>query len=201
MALCHDFPDIAECPYLLKLDAGRYHVRFGPEVGDFPANGFSGLGYVLQLLAKPYQWIEALDLVGCEVTFARDGKWLAQFRCDAAGLEKYLRQFEALDEQLAEAQKHHDLATVEKRQLAMEQLLVALGCTDDLDTRGSPVKKLDRACPAMKARERVRAALGRALTRVGKSMPAFAEHIRNSVQTAGTAFMYNPPRPAPDWEC
>ena len=145
-----------------------------------------GLHDLAALLARPGEDIHVLDLAGSAIR-GRDSTMPV---LDARARSEFKRRITDLDEDLAEAQTHHDLARVERveseRQALLDELRRATGLADK--DRGLGPSTVERARKAVTAR--LRDTIGR----IEAALPELGSHLDRSIVT-GTYCRYQPAEP------
>lgn len=164
-----------------------------------------GLGDVARLLAAPGQEVLAAELLAAGQGVPAAGS-LTRGAAEQHGLSvigaargepilddrahrEYRRRLAELQQEVDEAEGHHDLARAEKARLEMEFITDQL--TSSLGLRGRPRRSGDVAERARKAvTQRVRAAI----QRLDRDHPELGRHLDRSIRT-GTYCSYTPERP------
>jgi hypothetical protein len=151
-----------------------------------------GLRDLAHLLARPGQDVHVLDLVnpdGVERALPRAAGDLGDL-LDARARAEYRRRVAELDDEIAEAQRDHDLERAHaERDFIAAELSAALGLG------GRPRRSGD---PAERARKAVTGRIRLTIGRLGSEHPELARHLTNAVRT-GTYCAYRP-ESAVDWE-
>jgi hypothetical protein len=174
--------------HLIRLVGGIWHIRFGTEAGDYPANGNRAITWLAMLLEKPNRLLSVADLSGDP-----DGKLAA----DAA-----LRDMSQDDREALAAKK--------RRLREIDDIIEATGGSESLQNeyvrlldavKGSATtKKLasklrrDHANIATQLRNFMRR-----LKDNPHGMPQLVGHLRASLKLELPDFGYFPPAPTPPW--
>jgi hypothetical protein len=153
-----------------------------------------GLGDLARLLAAPGVEIHVLDLAGAPgargepVQQALASGDLGEL-LDARARAEYRRRLAELDDDLADAERCHDLARAERATL--ERDLIASELAAAVGLGGRPRRGGD---PAERARKAVTGRIRLTIGRIGDDNPELARHLTNAVRT-GTFCTYQPERP------
>jgi len=146
---------------------------------------FKGLWHLRELVSRPGEPIPALSLVaaqGDEPLLVGD----AGPQLDREALRQYRKRLADLDEELEEAEVHHDVARHAKRSAEREALLGELTRATGLGGRprrtGSPTEK---------ARLNVTRTLRHAIAYFSTTVPDLAAHLDESIVT-GVSCCYEP---------
>jgi hypothetical protein len=150
-----------------------------------------GLVDIAWLLAHPGQAISAVELIAAQA----DGL----LPCGDGGevLDKKARhevreQLRSLDEDLAEAERAHDLGLIEKLNVERDALVTASAAALGLAGRA---RRLDDSTE--RARKAVAARIKNSIQAIAWAHPALGAHLERSVDT-GNLCVYRPERPV-DW--
>jgi len=112
---------------------------------------------------------------------------------DSQARTAYKQRLEDAQEELAEAERHHDLGRISKLQTEIDFLLHELG---------SAYGVRRQAAQGTAARERVRQAVTKnlraSINKIAKAHAAFGTHLRNAIKT-GLFCSYHPETPT-SWE-
>jgi hypothetical protein len=154
-----------------------------------------GLRDLAHLLARPGQDVHVLDLVnpdGVERALPRAAGDLGDL-LDARARAEYRRRVAELDDEIAEAERDHDLGRAERAHA--ERDFIAAELSAALGLGGRPRRSGD---PAERARKAVTGRIRLTIGRLGSEHPELARHLTNAVRT-GTYCAYRP-ESAVDWE-
>ena len=144
-----------------------------------------GYRYVARLLERPDQEFHAADLVRMEAGSDQPGPLDRGIPVlDDAAKAAYRRRLDDIDEDIADARSHNDIARAELAERDREYLIEELKRATGLGGRDRVV--LD---DAERARVSVTRSIRYSLARLAESSPAVAEHLRQHVQT-GTFCRY-----------
>jgi hypothetical protein len=145
-----------------------------------------GLHDLAALLAHPRTDLSALSLAGGELA-ARAHAGRAELTADSTALLAYRRRLAELDDELAGARAHADLAHRQRATDEREQLLAELRrlTRPDGSARGLANSAAERARKAVTARIRD------AIRRITEAHPELGTHLDRTVRT-GTACRYEP---------
>jgi hypothetical protein len=162
--------------------------------GDFWRLQFAGISLQLldmkgfhdlaQLMARPHQPIHCLDLAGRSSDAAG-----ADAVVDARARQELTERAKSLQEEIAEAEEHHDSGRAERLSGELDQVVETLSQAFGL--AGKPRRlgsAVERARTAVTWR--IRSAVRKALN----VHPAWGRHLENAVRT-GTTCMYAPEKP------
>ena len=145
-----------------------------------------GLHDLAVLLAHPGEDISVLDLAGSAIR----GSDSTSPVLDAQARAEFRRRITDLDEELAEAQAHHDLGLIERVETEREALLAELrratGQTGK--DRGLGPRTVERARKAVTAR------LRDTIRRIDAALPDLGTHLDRSIVT-GNYCRYQPTEP------
>ncbi|HUP70071.1 MAG TPA: AAA family ATPase [Acidimicrobiales bacterium] len=145
-----------------------------------------GLHDLAALLARPGEDIHVLDLAGSAIR----GSDSSVPVLDARARAEFKRRITDLDEDLAEAQAHHDLGWVERveseREALLDELRRATGHAGK--DRGLGPSTVERARKAVTAR------LRDTISRIEAALPELGSHLDRSIVT-GTYCRYQPAEP------
>jgi hypothetical protein len=112
---------------------------------------------------------------------------------DSQARAAYKQRLEDAQEELAEAERHHDLGRIQALQTEIDFLLYELG---------SAYGVRRQAAQGIAARERVRQAVTKnirtSINKIAKAHAALGTHLRNAIKT-GLFCSYNPETPT-NWE-
>jgi hypothetical protein len=197
-----------------KLDGNVWHVRFDGKEGRF--SDTVGMQYIRRLLMQPNKSIRAADLAG--VNEKLKARYPHAERCgggkpealpagesrqeilDPKAKDDFRNRLAEVKAELEEAREYNDLGRIEPLQLEEQQIIDEL--KRKLDLRGRS-RRLGPAGKDEKARTAVWQALHRAykcLVDASPSMKPLVEHLRASIRTERTSYIYRPDGEVPDWE-
>jgi hypothetical protein len=145
-----------------------------------------GLHDLADLLAHPGTDLSALTLAGGEVSH-RAHSGAAELILDRAALLAYRRRLAQLDDELATAQAHSDLARQQSASDEREQILLELRRA----TRPDGTSRVLANTVAERARKAVTARIRDAIRRITDAHPELGAHLDRTVHT-GTTCRYEP---------
>jgi tetratricopeptide (TPR) repeat protein len=153
-----------------------------------------GFRYIEHLLRAPGREIAATDLVGAEQPGAEIDQ-LGLPAIDEQARDAYRRRLAEIEDDIAEATAHNDLARAElagrDRDFLVAELSRAVGLGGRMRTVGGSAER---------ARTSVFRAIRYAIERIAQAEPTLAAHLRRSIRT-GTMCCYQPDPLAPmRWE-
>lgn len=149
-----------------------------------PVPELRGLGYLRELVSRPWEQVAVLDLVGARGPVVEEAG-LGQLADDRA-LADYRRRLRELDAELDEATEWADAGRVQVAQDERDALLAELGRVAGLGGRPRVTGSSQE-----RARVAVRKAIAFAIDRIGSVDPAVGEHLRGSIRT-GLSCSYEP---------
>jgi tetratricopeptide (TPR) repeat protein len=157
-----------------------------------PVAGLRGLGYLRDLVRRPWQPISALDLVGSHGQVVEESG-LGEV-ADRQALAAYRHRLRDLDAEIAEAEEWSDTGRVEAARVERDALLDEIGRAAGLGGRPRTTGSSQE-----RARVAVKKAISTAIGRIADVDEPLAQHLRNSIRT-GLNCSYEPePRAAPEW--
>jgi hypothetical protein len=198
-ATLHAELGLAPQPTIQRTDISRDKARL-QRIGDMWQASYGGLTAYLRdtkglhdlaaLLAHPGTDLSALSLAGGEISHrAHTGR--TDSVLDRTALLAYRRRLAELDDELATAQAHSDLARQQRATDEREQLLAELRRATRPD--GTPRALANTA--AERARKAVTARVRDAIRRITDAHPELGAHLDRAVRT-GTSCRYEPNPPA-----
>jgi hypothetical protein len=140
-----------------------------------------GLGDIALLVSRPGEDVHVLELMNAPIVAGSDDRLV-----DRRALDAYRRRLVDLDEDLAEAERHHDRARLEHLEQERDRLLGELG-----RVTGAGGRSRSFANPAERARKAVTARIRDTIRRLHAEMPALAAHLDAAIVT-GTYCRYRP---------
>lgn len=145
-----------------------------------------GLRDLTTLLGSPGRDVHVLALVDSGL----DGRRGAEPALDRRAREEYRRRLADLDEDLHEAEEHHDLGRIERVEAEREQVMTELRRATDHTgrDRGLGADVVERARKAVTGR------LRDTIRRIEANLPELGQHLDRSIVT-GTHCRYEPTEP------
>jgi len=183
---------VAPAPATPDVEAGRVGTfrrqgdvwEVGLGEGTTSVKGTKGMDDLARLLARPGDEVHCLELVGAAVEESSTGEVL-----DETARRAYEQRIRDLQDELDEADAHHDPARSERAQAEMDaivdQLTAALGLAGRARRTGSTVERA-RSTVTQRVRSTIR--------RVEAAHPRLGRHLRASIRT-GTFCAYAPEEP------
>jgi hypothetical protein len=164
----------------------------GADPAAVPLRSLRGFGYLRDLLRRPYQPVDVLDLVGAGAAITMEGG--TGEILDQQALKAYRRRLRDLDQELAEAEDWFDLGRLDaihaERDALLHEIASATGLGGRVRTTGASQER---------ARIAARKAISTAIDRVATVDEAVARHLRADIHT-GTTCSYEPDAAsAPRW--
>jgi hypothetical protein len=179
---------------------GRLHLHpipgglwlVGADPAAVPLRALRGFGYLRELLRRPHQPVDVLDLVGAGAAIAMEGG--TGEILDQQALKAYRRRLRDLDQEIAEAEDWSDLGRLDairaERDALLHEIASATGLGGRVRTTGSSRER---------ARIAARKAISAAIDRVATVDEAVARNLRADIHT-GTTCSYEPDTAnAPGW--
>jgi predicted ATPase len=154
-----------------------------------------GLRDLARLVARPGHEIHVLDLIAPTDTSRhphRDAGDLGDL-LDARARAEYRRRVAELDDEIADAERDHDLARADRAHAERDFIAAELSATFGLG--GRPRRSGD---PAERARKAVTGRIRLTIGRISSEHPELARHLTNAVRTG--KFCVYQPEDALDWE-
>ena len=161
-----------------------------------------GVRDIVRLLAMPRNGVAAIDLLSDEHRRASGGRAVVKElglgieadvgeALDAEARAQYRSRLYDLEEEINEAEAHHDPERASRAREEREFLLGELGAAVGLG--GRPRRALD---PTERARKAVTGRIRDAIGHIELVHPQLGRHLRRSIRT-GSFCVYDPPEPTP----
>jgi hypothetical protein len=145
-----------------------------------------GLRDIAELLRRPDRELAALELMG---TAAEADRTAGGEAIDRTAMDAYRKRITDLQDDIDEAEAHHDPGRAELAHAELDALVTELSRSVGLGGRAR------RAPDATeRARKAVGTRIGLSIGRIERELPAMGRHLRNSVRT-GAFCSYRPERP------
>lgn len=154
----------------LRLDGSRWHLEFRDR--EAVLSDLKGMRMLGRLLAAPGRVFSAVDLAGVGVVHAGIPA------LDDEARAAYRQRLRDVEDDIAEAQRDHDLARIELAERDRAYLLAELGRAVGLGGRTRLVGGTDE-----RARTSVTRTLRYAIDRIAERLPDLGEHLSSAIRT------------------
>ena len=156
----------------MRRQGAVWHLTFAEQQATLPH--LKGLTDLASLLANPGRDIHALDLVD-----AADRTATAGSLADRQTLHAYRQRLTELDQDIAQAEQHHDTERLARHVIERQALLDELGHVSGIGHRPRPFANT----PAERARKAVTARIRDAIRKIEHDLPELAAHLERSIVT------------------
>jgi len=173
-------PYAARSAASMRRDGPVWHLEFSGSHANVPH--VKGLADLATILAADGREVHVLDLVGSAVRSPAGGELV-----DQRGLDAYRRRLSDLDDEIAEADRHHDDERAARLSAERHALLDELGHVTGIGHR----PRLFTSHPAERARKAVTARIRDAIKKIDPVLPDLAAHLERRIVT-GTYCRYRP---------
>jgi hypothetical protein len=190
----------SQSEYVCRLEGKMWVLNFAGESGRFPLKGNKGLKHIAELLSRPYRHILGLELQGPQPEPVQTG---ASFQAvlDQRAQEDIEKKIKECQEEIAKARRNNDDAQTEFWIRELRPLGKELEASRG---KQGQQRRLGSQSPEAKAWNAARMAMDRAISAIRKaSMPNFASHLSQCIQSNSPHFIYLPVydhlHPEPRW--
>jgi hypothetical protein len=170
--MARTLPASAPHPASMRRQGAVWHIAFAGQQATLPH--LKGLTDLATLLANPGRDVHALDLVD-----AADRTVTTGILADSQTLHAYRQRVTDIDDDIAQAEHHHDTERIARLTVERQALLDELGRVTGIGHRPRPFANT----PAERARKAVTARIRDAIKKIEQDLPQLAAHLERNIIT------------------